>query len=125
MTWSCKWGDRYESGFYDSLVAKGALSEDDIMPDVSLFAFYVEAYQELGTCRDIGMGLGPIPFTAIIDYARVYDITGEEFLDFHYIIRKMDRAQLEWESRRQKADGLKANKRNHNKGNRNSGNRPK
>ena len=47
---------------------------------------------ELTTCRQIGMGLGPIPFTAIIEYAKIYD--DEEWDDLIFLIREMDTEYL-------------------------------
>jgi hypothetical protein len=38
------------------------------------------------------MAPGPIPFLAIVQYARVFKI--EEFEEFHYLIRRMDDAFL-------------------------------
>ena len=34
------------------------------------------------------MGIGPIPFTAIAEYARIYEV--EDFDEFLYIMRVMD-----------------------------------
>jgi hypothetical protein len=61
------------------------------------------------------MGDGPIMFTAILDYARAFEV--EDFDDFLYIIRQMDNAFLD-ESR--KEDVKKRNK-NHQNPSRNSG----
>jgi hypothetical protein len=48
------------------------------------------------------MALGPIPFTAILEYSRLYDV-GESFDDFLYLIRVMDNTILELEEKRSKA----------------------
>ena len=61
---------------------------------------YIDAFKELSSCRSgAGMGLGPIPFTAIVEYSRLFEI-GEDFEDFHYIIRRMDNELLRLESQK-------------------------
>ena len=64
--------------------------------------FYLEAFRELGTTRGIGMGIGPIPFTAILQYSRLYDV--DDFEEFLFLIRQMDNCYLELEAKRQKAE---------------------
>jgi hypothetical protein len=54
------------------------------------------------------MALGPIPFTSIVEYARVYEI--DDFEDFHYVIRRMDDAFLDLESK--KSEKKSENKQN-------------
>jgi len=39
------------------------------------------------------MGVGPIPFTAIHSYFDIYGL--EDFEDFSYVIRRMDKVYLE------------------------------
>ncbi len=39
------------------------------------------------------MAVGPIPFTAIIDYFNIYELS--DFDDFSYVIRRMDKVYLE------------------------------
>lgn len=53
-----------------------------------------EGFIELGSCRNIGMALGPIPWTAIQMYMDVnsYDIDDREM--FFYCIRCMDNVFL-------------------------------
>lgn len=41
----------------------------------------------------MSMGVGPIPFTAIADYFRMYEL--EDFDEFAYVIRRMDCVYLE------------------------------
>lgn len=56
---------------------------------------YWEAFERLSTCRSfIGMAgaPGPIPWTAIVEYARVRRFTGEAFCDLETIIELMDAA---------------------------------
>lgn len=39
------------------------------------------------------MAVGPIPFTAIVDYFNIYGLS--DFDDFSYVIRRMDKVYLE------------------------------
>ena len=43
------------------------------------------------------MGIGPIPFTAVAEYFRMYCIDGD-FFEFSSIIRRMDNVFLEIEA---------------------------
>lgn len=71
------------------MLSDGALKkQEDFEPDVGPFGYYLEAFFELSTSRINGMGMGPIPFQAIIEYCRVYGI--EDYESFRSIIRRMD-----------------------------------
>lgn len=72
------------------------LKPEDEEPEISGFQFYFDAFQELSTSRQVGMGLGPIPFTAIAEYFRIYELS--DFEEFAYLIRRMDNVFLELES---------------------------
>ena len=78
-----------KTGQYWELLARGFLQTDkDIQkPDLGELEFYLDAFRELSTCRPGGLDLQPIPFTAIVDYSRIYKIDDE---DFSFIIRQMD-----------------------------------
>lgn len=71
--------------------------------------FYYDAFRELGTARQFGMGIGPIPFTAIADYFRVYSIDGD-FDEFSHIIRCMDNVYLQLNADDMTAKNNKGNK---------------
>jgi hypothetical protein len=92
-------------------MVRGALKEKDMEPTVSGFEFYIESFFELSTCRSAGMGEGPIPFTAIIQFATLYEV--DDIEDFNYVIRKMDNAYLKFKD---KKDGSKASQGNSSKG---------
>lgn len=62
-------------------------------PDIEFLSFYLNAFSELGTCRHNGMAVGNIPFTAIAEYAKIYNV--ENFEELLYIIRVMDNKYLE------------------------------
>lgn len=101
--------------FYYNLQSKGLLQSKDIAPNVEPFGFYVEAFNELSSCRPSGFGVGPIPFTAIVEYAKIYDVGDfHEFLD---IIRTMDAKFMEIESKKSKSN-VNTNKTHQNNGRR-------
>lgn len=66
---------------------------------------YYGAYLDLMTCRTLGMGLGPIPWTAINQYAKAYDYTEEQEDDLQFYISRMDNAYLEAVSKKQPKPG--------------------
>ena len=58
--------------------------------------FYYRAFSELTTCRSLGFGPGPIPWTAIQAFAGTYGIRGSDFFRFQTLIRAMDVAYLNY-----------------------------
>lgn len=52
--------------------------------------FYWDAFHDLSTERQIGMGLGPIPRSHIMAYAAEHDILGDNADHFADIIRRVD-----------------------------------
>lgn len=54
-------------------------------------AFYYNAFAELASDRTMD---GGIPWTAISQYGRRYEIEGQEFEDFAFLIRALDQ---EWQ----------------------------
>lgn len=117
MRWAFKWSDHLATGFYYEMLRKGLIREADYEPPLGPFEFYFDAFQDLSTCRSIGMGPGPIPFTAIVQYSTLYEIEDRD--DFIYLIRIMDNAFLELVSEKTKAgapkDGSKSGKANYRK----------
>ena len=69
---------------------------------IGLELFY-GVYVDLSSCRPIGWGPGPIPWTAVDQYARRYGIVGEQFDDLVYYIRAMDLAYLAHYDKKNKA----------------------
>lgn len=63
----------------------------------------MKAFNDLSTCRSTSMSIGPIPWTAIIEYANWYglekDVT-EAFID---IIREMDAIYINSDLHKSKA----------------------
>lgn len=59
-------------------------------------AFYYKAFADLSSCRNMGMsGGGPIPYTAISEYAERNHMDDEDFHTLLTFIRTMDVAYLE------------------------------
>ena len=123
MRWSYKWRKELKSGLYYELLGKGFVKPEDTEPDISGFSFYFDAFDELSTTRQIGMAIGPIPFTAIVEYFRIFELS--DFEDFAYIIRRLDVTFLELsaaeDSAKKSKDGGKGASGNSNKKNPNQG----
>jgi hypothetical protein len=75
-------------------LAKGRVKEEDQEPRIDGLQFYTSAFRELSSCRPVGMSAGPIPFTAIVEYFKVYP--EGEFEEFHFLMRQMDDAYLKF-----------------------------
>lgn len=118
MEWAHRWGEQLGNGFYYHLLLKGSIQENDKEPNIEPFAFYIDAFRELSTCRNNGMGIGPIPFTAIVEYTKLGYVESEDFEEFLYCIRVMDKTLLDLETAKSKAGGKnggKTGKGNHRK----------
>ena len=65
---------------------------------VTVWAGYEDwfsAFTELSTERQVGMGVGPIPHSAIVAYAERMG-WGDDLDAFLACVREMDRTYLEW-----------------------------
>jgi len=58
--------------------------------------FYLEAFDNLKRERQVGMGLGPIPWSAMVLYAQTCNLDGPNTDDFVLVMKVMDDAYLEW-----------------------------
>ena len=103
-------GKEVSSGFYYNLLAKGLLKEEDVQPNINGLEWYVDSFKELSSCRSFGMASGPIPFTAIVEYSRIYEV--EDFEEFLYLMRVMDYKYLDMESKKASSSATKPNKNN-------------
>lgn len=74
-------------------------NEPELMPGLEMF---LQAFWDLSTCRQMGMGLGPIPWTSIENYATISGGDEEFTQDLHYHIRRLDQAYLNWASEKNK-----------------------
>lgn len=63
---------------------------------------YFEAFSRLSTCRQIGMGVGPIPWTAIVQYAALQELDQWHADMLIWCIEAMDAAYLNWSAERSK-----------------------
>lgn len=61
--------------------------------------FYLDAFYALNSCRSIGMGLGPIPWTSIRDYGTMYCTTEDSLEDLLFHVRNLDNNYLDWISK--------------------------
>lgn len=52
--------------------------------------FYFAAFLELSSCRQIGYAPGPIPWTAVQEYARTHGLDEEQCEDMHIFVQEMD-----------------------------------
>lgn len=77
------------------------ISEEE--PDLEGLHFYIDAFEELSTCRQMGVGPVPIPFTAIQQYCTIYDIEDRD--EFTYLIRAMDNALLKLQRSKEESSG--------------------
>lgn len=66
-------------------------------------ALYYEAFLALHTCRG-GMGDGPIPWTAMNEYALTYKLDDEQRETLFYHVRALDQAWMEWQSEKRKRE---------------------
>lgn len=64
----------------------------EVRPGLDLF---IEAFMALTTCRGFAFRIGPIPYTAILDYCREYGITGEQRGRVIRYLRSMDKFYLD------------------------------
>lgn len=55
---------------------------------------YMSAFHRLSTCRQIGMGVGPIPWTAIVQYGSMQELSQDQSEALHYHMARMDDAYL-------------------------------
>lgn len=55
---------------------------------------YYNAFWDLSSCRSVGFGYGPIPWTAVTDWCILYGLDAEQIHLMHRYIRKMDEVYL-------------------------------
>ena len=73
-------------------------SDSELQPGL---AVYYEAYWQLHTTRQIGMGVGPIPHPEIIWFCKLREYDEETAATMEHHIRAMDNAYLEHVSKDQ------------------------
>ena len=58
--------------------------------------FYLQAFRDLNTCRDVGWNIGPIPWRDVVAYSSVQGLDAESTRLFIEVIRTMDQGYLIW-----------------------------
>ena len=120
MQWQFKYRKELKTGQYYDLERRGFIKEADREPEVGGLSFYLDAFRELSTSRPVGLELQAIPFTAIAEYFRIYEIADfDDFDDFAYIIRLLDNTFIDLNESASKSEGNKNGSNNANKKNRN------
>lgn len=68
---------------------------------------YMTAFYRLSTCRQVGMGVGPIPWNFIAEYARMQELDQDHTDALFYHIEAMDSVFLKWSARETKPSDAK------------------
>lgn len=74
-----------------------ATAEFEVLP---CDEFYIQAFNDLSTCRNFGFGPGPIPWKDIVSYADRAGLDEDLVPGFVTIIRALDNAWLGWEAKK-------------------------
>ena len=82
-------------------VPKRIQNAPELLPGLDVF---YDAFNCLSTTRQIGMGLGPIPWTCIQAYADEYGFEGDQRADLFYHVNVMDSAFLEHVRKQNKSE---------------------
>jgi len=78
------------------LVSRGGVSKGlEKKPNIAGSEWLWSAFHELSTCRTLGMGIGPIPWTAKAEYARYYRLTEDEEEVFMFCMNYIDNIFVE------------------------------
>lgn len=72
-----------------------------ILPGLEM---YYEAFSELSTCRSTGMGIGPIPWTAIDQYGLRHGFCDDGFEYLVRMVRALDDAFLAYSQKKAKEE---------------------
>lgn len=75
------------------------MEEPELLPGED---FYLEAFTDLSTERNLGMSIGPIPWNSIVLYAKQKHLDEENAQALVTVIRIMDNAYLEFASEEMK-----------------------
>ncbi|TMQ02172.1 MAG: hypothetical protein E6J91_53375 [Deltaproteobacteria bacterium] len=69
-------------------------------------AICIRAWHDLGTCRGVGMALGPIPVTAIFAWCELEGFDREATMILRDVVRTADNERAEREASRQRLKNL-------------------
>lgn len=76
----------------------------ELTPGLELF---YNGFIECGTCRQIGMAVGPIPYTDLVAYCAGHEIEGEQREDFLWLAQRLDQKYMDWSLKRGKPSGVR------------------
>ena len=62
--------------------------------------FFYTAFLDLTSERKMGFSAGPVGWLSIHEYAKAYEVTGEQREDLFYHVQKLDEAYLKWSNDR-------------------------
>lgn len=66
---------------------------------------YHEAFWELDSCRPVGWGVGPIPWSAMHDYAQAFEFDDVQMEALFYYVRVMDQVYLKFQNKKPTGGG--------------------
>jgi hypothetical protein len=58
--------------------------------------FFFKAFWQLTTCRNVGMGEGPIPWSAIVQWAEINSLDEDTFQEVQEVIPALDRIYMKY-----------------------------
>ena len=70
--------------------------------------FYMQAFWELSTTRQVGMAPGPIPWTATQKYTEVHGLDNQAAALMHRVVRALDGAYLGYQEKERKKEQERA-----------------
>ncbi len=59
---------------------------------------YFEGFWQLHSCRSFGMAMGPIPWTSVVQWGNMQELSHDQMDDLECHISEMDGAFLKWAS---------------------------
>ncbi|WVW77405.1 tail chaperonin [Stenotrophomonas phage vB_SmaS_Bhz59] len=78
-------------------------------PDLDMgLGLYYQGFLDLTSCRQIGMGIGPISLLSVLEYCVINGIEGEQREDFVWLVTHLDAKYLEWSRGRQHAGRIQS-----------------
>jgi hypothetical protein len=69
--------------------------------------FFYTAFLQLCTCRAIGFSVGPIPWTAVSEYARRHQLIDDDFETFAVVLKRLDSVYLDHQDKKRQKDQKK------------------
>jgi len=68
--------------------------------------FFFDSFWVLSTCRSVGMGVGPIPVTAIMEYGRFHNCNDDLMHDLIHYVMTLDQIYIEYVSNKTKDEKM-------------------